>query len=97
MRIGSHQYLVSPGKMILVEKIEGPVGSEVRLNDLLMVADGETIKVGGSVKGVVVGTIKAQEKGEKIYAFKKLRRKGFHKTIGHRQQYTRIEIRNIEA
>jgi large subunit ribosomal protein L21 len=95
VRIGSHQYLVTPGKTITVEKLEGPVGSEVRMKDVLMVADGENVAVNGG--GSVIGTIKAQEKGPKILSFKKTRRKGYHRTIGHRQKYTRIEIVKIEA
>jgi large subunit ribosomal protein L21 len=97
VRIGSHQYLVTPGKSITVEKVEGPVGSEVRMKDVLMVSDGEKVTVGATGNGTVVGTIKAQEKGKKIISFKKTRRKGFRKTIGHRQKYTKIEIVKIEA
>jgi large subunit ribosomal protein L21 len=97
VRIGSHQYLVTPGKSITVEKVEGPVGSEVRMKDVLMVSDGESVKLGLTGKGLVVGTIKAQEKGTKLLSFKKTRRKGYHRTIGHRQKYTRIEIVKIEA
>lgn len=97
VRIGSHQYLVAPGKTITVEKLEGPVGSEVRMKDVLMVSDGSKLKVGSKAGGLVVGTIKAQEKGEKILSFKKIRRKGYHRSIGHRQNYTRIEITKVEA
>ena len=97
VRLGSHQYLVSPGKTITVEKVTGPIGSEVRMNDVLMVADDEKVRVGASAKGTVIGTIKAQEKGKKILSFKRIRRKGYHKSIGHRQKYTLIEIVKIEA
>lgn len=97
VRIGSHQYLVSPGKTVTVEKVEGPVGSEVRMKDVLMVSDGEKVSLAPNKIGPVVGTIKAQEKGPKIVSFKKIRRKGFHKSIGHRQKYTKIEIVKIGA
>ena len=97
VRIGSHQYLVSPGKTITVEKVEGPVGSEVHMKDVLMVSDGESVRLAPAANGKVVGTIKAQDKGPKILSFKKIRRKGYHRTIGHRQKYTKIEIVKIEA
>jgi large subunit ribosomal protein L21 len=97
VRLGSHQYMVSPGKTISVEKIDGSIGSEVRMKDVLMVANGDKVKLPPQVKGHVIGHIKAQTKGDKIYSFKRLRRKGFHKTIGHRQPYTLIEISKIEA
>ncbi len=96
VQLGSHQYKVSPGDIITVEKLDGIVGSEVKMKRVLMVADGEKVIVGKEVKATVVGKIKAQEKGSKIHVFKKIRRKGFHKTIGHRQTYTRVEILRVE-
>jgi large subunit ribosomal protein L21 len=97
VRLGSHQYLVTPGKAISIEKIEGVVGSEVRFKDVVFVSDGEKVQAGKDVKATVVGTIKAQLKGAKIVSFKRIRRKGFQKTIGHRQPYTTVAISRIEA
>jgi large subunit ribosomal protein L21 len=88
---------VEPGKTITVEKLDGRVGSEVRFNRILLLSDGKDSKAGPAVKGAVFGTIAAQERGPKIIVFKKVRRKGFHKKIGHRQPYTKIKITRIEV
>lgn len=98
VKLGSHQYRVAPGQTIDVEKLDGPVGSDVRFKDVLFVSDGENVKLGTEAqKTSVVGTITAQNRGQKIHVFKKIRRKGFRKLIGHRQQYTQVEIKKIGA
>ncbi|MFH1018036.1 MAG: 50S ribosomal protein L21 [Pseudomonadota bacterium] len=97
IQVGSHQYDVEPGKIITVEKLDGRVGSEVRFNRILLLSDGNETKAGPALKAAVFGTISAQERGAKIRVFKKIRRKGYHKTMGHRQPYTKIKITRIEV
>ncbi|HLG20213.1 MAG TPA: 50S ribosomal protein L21 [Bdellovibrionota bacterium] len=97
IRLGSHQYEVSSGDTLRVEKIDAPVGSEVRIKDLVMLSDGETVKVGPEAKGTVVGVVRSQGRAPKLIVFKKKRRKGYTRTQGHRQLYTTIEITKIEA
>lgn len=97
IRLGNHQYNVVPGTTIAVEKLYGAVGSEVRFTDVLLVADGDTMKMGPDVKSTVVGKVTSQCRDKKLRVFKKKRRKGFSKTIGHRQPYTKVEITRIEA
>ena len=97
VQIGSHQVQVEPGKTITVEKLTGSEGSEVQFHDLVLYTDGTQVKTGKSLKGTVHGKITRQVQGPKIIAFKKKRRKGYKKTIGHRQQYTQVEITKIEA
>ena len=97
IQIGSHQYEVQPGKTISIEKLDGPKGSEVRFNRVLFFTDGEVVKTGNDVKASVFGQIIGQDKGPKIIVFKKKRRQGYHKKIGHRQAITKVKITRIEA
>jgi large subunit ribosomal protein L21 len=96
VRIGTHQYIATPGERIKVQKIEAPVGSEVRFQDLLMISSDDNVKM-KNVSGTVVGTIVEQDRDKKVEVYKKKRRKGYEKTIGHRQYYTMVEIKGIEA
>lgn len=97
IQVGSHQFKASPGEILTLEKIEGKVGTEVRFNRVLAVSDGSKLKTGTDLKTVVTGEIKSQTKGKKIFVFKKIRRHGYKRTQGHRQQYTQIEIKSIEG
>lgn len=96
VRIGTHQYIATPGEKIKVQKIEAPVGSEVRFKDLLMISNDDKVTL-KNVSGTVVGTIVEQDREKKIEVYKKKLRKGYEKTIGHRQSYTLVEIKGIEA
>ncbi len=96
VRIGTHQYIAKPGEKIKVQKIEAPVGSEVRFQDLLMVSSNDQVKI-KNVSGTVIGKIVEQDREKKVEVYKKKKRKGYEKTIGHRQYYTMVEIKGIEA
>jgi large subunit ribosomal protein L21 len=92
------QYKVEKDKEILVDRKSLKEGT-IEFSDVLLYNDGTTTKVGTPiVAGVkVIGEIKGEEKGKKIRVFKYKRRKGYHKTIGHRQKYTRVKIIDIIA
>ena len=96
IQTGGKQYIVSKGDKILVEKLGGDAGAEVKFDKVLMLK-GDEVKIGApTVAGAVVaGKILAQEKAKKVIAFKYKRRKGYHKTKGHRQELTRVEITEI--
>ncbi|MFN0318192.1 MAG: 50S ribosomal protein L21 [Burkholderiales bacterium] len=99
VKTGGKQYRVSAGEKLQVEKLKAEVGSEVVLDQVLMIVDGENISMG---KPLLAGaTVKAKvlghERGEKLKIFKMRRRKHFRKTLGHRQDYTQIEISGIAA
>ncbi|MEZ4845687.1 MAG: 50S ribosomal protein L21 [Bdellovibrionota bacterium] len=96
VRIGTHQYIAKPGEKIKVQKIDAPIGSEVRFQDLLMVSSDNSVKL-KNVSGTVVGKIVEQDREKKVEVYKKKKRKGYEKTIGHRQYYTMVEIKGIEA
>ncbi len=99
VRTGGKQYQVACGDQLRVEKLEGNVGDSVDLTDVLMVADGEDIKVGQPVlDGVkVVAKIAEQGRAKKVLVFKKKRRKGYRLKQGHRQSYTALKIEEISA
>ncbi|HEB91804.1 MAG TPA: 50S ribosomal protein L21 [Deltaproteobacteria bacterium] len=99
IRSGGKQYRVTRGGSVRVEKLAGEVGSTITLDDVLMVGDGEDVKVGTPrVDGAAItGTIVAQGRGPKIRVFKMKRRKGYRRTQGHRQDYTEIRVDEIKA
>lgn len=96
VRIGTHQYIAKPGETIKVQKIDAPVGSQVTFQDILMFSSDSEVKL-TNVAGKVTGKIIEQDRDKKIEVYKKKRRKGYEKTIGHRQYYTTVEIQGIEA
>lgn len=99
VRTGGKQYQVACGDQLRVEKLTGDIGDTVDLTDVLMVVDGEEVKVGQPVvEGAkVVAKIAEQGRGKKIIIFKKKRRKGYRLKQGHRQSYTALKIEEISA
>ncbi len=99
IRTGGKQYQVAAGDRLRVEKLQGNVGDTVELSDILMVVDGEEVKIGQPViEGAkVVAKITEQGKANKVIVFKKKRRKGYRVKRGHRQQYTALTIEEISA
>ena len=94
---GGKQYRVAPGETVRIEKVEGNPGDTVKLQDVLLVADGDKVRVGSpTVAGVTVsGTIVAQDRAPKIIDVVFRRRKASLKTKGHRQWYTGVKITEI--
>ena len=96
---GGKQYRVTEGETLKVEKLAGEEGSEIELDQVLMVADGDNVQVGTPVldKGTVTATIKSHGRGKKVEIVKFRRRKHHRKQMGHRQDYTEIEVTKIKA
>ena len=96
---GGKQYRVSEGQRIRVEKIDADEGASVDIDKVLMVANGDDIKVGSPlVDGAkVTATVKSQGKGKKVMIIKFRRRKHYRKQQGHRQLFTELEITGIKA
>jgi large subunit ribosomal protein L21 len=97
VRTGGKQYRVEAGEKLKVEQIPADVGAEVVLEQVLMVADGDSVTVGTPlVKGASVrAKVLAQGRGDKVRIFKLRRRKHYRKNQGHRQNYTELEILGI--
>ncbi|MFC1594315.1 50S ribosomal protein L21 [Candidatus Omnitrophota bacterium] len=99
LEAGSKQYKVSQGDIIEVEKIDVKAKKSVTLSDVLLISDGKDVKVGQPhVKGAkVVADVITQCKAPKVISFKYKRRKGKRWKKGHRQQLTRLEIKEISV
>jgi large subunit ribosomal protein L21 len=97
IRTGGKQYRVSTGEKLRIEKLPSEVGKELVLDEVLLVGEGQAIKVGTPVvKGASVkAKIVSHGLGEKVMTFKMRRRKNSKRHRGHRQGYTEIEITGI--
>ena len=95
---GGKQYKVQKGETLRIEKIPGEVGTRVTFDKVLMVADGENVRVGQPLleKAAVLASIVEQDKAKKIIVFKYKRRKRYRRKQGHRQPYTAVRIDGID-
>lgn len=98
VKSGGYQFRVVPGQRIRVPLTgEKEAGSEIVFDEILLASDGEKTVVGeptvsgASVKATLLGTVK----GKKLFAFKKKRRKGYKRKVGHRQQYSEVLVDSI--
>ena len=96
---GGKQYRATTGDILKIEKLDVEKGATVELDQVLMVGEGEDVKVGTPYLkgGVVTATVVDQGRGKKIKILKFKRRKHHMKQMGHRQDYTQIEITGIAA
>lgn len=97
IKTGGKQYRVAQGDRLRVEKLAGNVGDTVTLGEVLLVGEGEGVKVGAPLVGgaKVQAKIVAQDRGKKIIIFKFRRRKNYRRKTGHRQPFTALEITGI--
>ncbi len=96
---GGKQYRVTEGQTLKVEKLPVDAGSDVEFDSVLMVANGDDIKVGAPyvAGGKVTATVKSQGRDDKVMIIKFRRRKHHRKQQGHRQHYTELKITGIKA
>ncbi len=99
MVTGGKQYRVAQGDTLKVEKLVAQEGDSIQFDNLLMVADGENIKLGAPyLSGAkVTATVKSHGRADKVLIIKFRRRKHYRKQQGHRQHYTELEITGISA
>lgn len=99
IKTGGKQYRVAQGEYLKVEKLEGNEGDAIELDQVLMIADGDKLKIGSPTidGGKVTATIKSHGRGKKVEIMKFRRRKHHQKRTGHRQSYTEIEITAING
>ena len=97
IKTGGKQYKVAPGEKLKVELIPADVGASVILDQVLLVGEGESVRLGQpTVAGATVTeTVVAHGRGEKVKIFKMRRRKHYQKHQGHRQNYTELKIEAI--
>ncbi|HEX9390401.1 MAG TPA: 50S ribosomal protein L21 [Usitatibacteraceae bacterium] len=99
IKTGGKQYRVQAGEKLKIEQIPADVGSQIVLDEVLMVGTGETVKIGTPLLAgaQVSATVVSQGRADKVRIFKMRRRKHYQKRQGHRQNYTEIQIGDIKA
>jgi large subunit ribosomal protein L21 len=99
LETGSKQYRVSAGDTLEVERLGVDAGQPVTFDRVLMVNNDGKVTFGAPTvaSASVVADVVEHIRGEKKIAFKMKRRKGYHKTIGHRQELTVVKIKEIKA
>ena len=97
IKTGGKQYRVSPGDVLVIEKLDGAPGDAVKFDQVLMTGGDAGVTLGAPiVAGAVVdATLIETRKGEKVKVFKKIRRQGYKRTKGHRQQETVVRVTGL--
>jgi len=96
---GGKQYRVAPGDTLEVERLEVEPGATYTFDRVLLVANEGKISVGNPTVAAasVLVDVTGQIRGDKKIAFKMKRRKGYHRTVGHRQALTRVKVKEIKG
>ena len=96
---GGKQYRVAEGDVIFVEKLEVAAGDTVNFDQVLAVVDGETAQFGApAIEGAcVTANVLKNGKSAKVRVYKMKPKKGYRRTQGHRQPYTKVQITTINA
>ncbi len=99
IKSGGRQHRVTEGDIVEVDFLSAEVGKEGIFADVLLIGDGDSISHGSPlIEGATVhGEVVEQKKDKKVIAFKYRRRKGYHRTVGHRRKLTRVRITQIDA
>ena len=96
-KTGGKQYRVGTGEILTVEKLDGEKGARVEFKNVLAVGAGESLQTSDLQGASVAAEIVDHVKGDKVLAYKYRRRKGYHRTVGHRQKLTTVKITEISA
>jgi large subunit ribosomal protein L21 len=96
---GGKQYRVEKDTVLSVELLDTEAGATVEFDQVLAVSNGGELTIGTPVVSgaKVVATVVENYRGAKVVAFKKKRRQGYRKKIGHRQELTKLKIESISA
>jgi large subunit ribosomal protein L21 len=99
IRTGGRQFRVAEGDTIDVDLVDVEPGKTATFGDVLMFADGKDVTHGNPlISGAkVTADVVEQRKDKKVIAFKYKRRKGYHRTVGHRRRLTRVKIKSISV
>ena len=97
IRTGGRQFRVAEGDTLDVDLLDVEPGKTATFGDVLLFADGKDVSHGNPlISGAkVTAEVVEQRKDKKVVAFKYKRRKGYHRTVGHRRKLTRIKIKSI--
>ncbi len=96
---GGKQYRVAEGDVIKVEKLGAEAGGTVDFDKVLLVGEGDKVKIGAPYVdgGKVTATVKSHGRGKKVEIVKFRRRKHHRKQMGHRQDFTEVQITSISG
>lgn len=99
IKTGGKQYKVTEGELLKVESLTAETGANISFDEVLMISDGEDVKLGTPrVEGSQVSAeVVSHGRGDKIRIVKHRRRKHYHKEQGHRQNYTEVRITGISS
>ncbi len=99
IKTGGKQYRVAQGDTLRLETLDGSAGDAIEFDQVLMVGEGADVKIGTPLVAgsKVTATIKSQGRGKKVEIIKFRRRKHHMKRMGHRQNYTEVEITGISG
>ena len=99
LETGSKQYRVAAGDTLEIERLAVDAGKPFTFDRVLMVSNDGKVSIGAPTvaNATIVADVVEHIRGEKKLTFKMKRRKGYHKTIGHRQELTVIKIKEIKA
>jgi large subunit ribosomal protein L21 len=99
LETGSKQYRVTAGDTLEIERLDVEAGKPFTFDRVLLVSNDGKLTVGSPTVSAasVVADVIAHKRGEKKIAFKMKRRKGYHRTVGHRQELTVVKITEIKA
>ncbi len=94
---GGKQYRVTTGDTLEIERLDVEAGQSVEAGDVLAVSDGKELKIGMPVVAgaKVMFSVVEHKRGVKLINFKKRRRKGYERRIGHRQELTVVKVESI--
>ena len=96
IQTGGKQYRVQEGDILRIEKLDAEPGKKVTFDQVLLLGEGDKIKVGAdAAKATVTAVVTGEGRGKKVIIFKKRRRKHYRLTQGHRQPFTAVQITKI--
>lgn len=98
IQTGGKQYRVEPGSIVEIERLNATAGAEVAFDQVLLIGGNGNVRVGTpTVAGArVTAELLHHKRGKKVVAFKKIRREGYERTIGHRQELSVVKIKLIQ-
>ena len=98
IKTGGRQYRVAEGDTIDVDLLGTEAGKQIVLSDVLTHADGDKVTHGAPIEDAkVTAEVVEHRKDKKVVAYKFRRRKGYHRTVGHRRKLTRLKIKSISG
>lgn len=98
IQTGNKQYKVAKDDEIEVERLDQKVGALIKLKEVLLTSDGKKVRIGRPhlTGATIICEVVDHPRGKKLIAFKYKKRKGFKKKIGHRQELTRLKVKEIK-